>query len=160
MDYREIRRLVKLVESSQINELEIEIESSKVRIVKNSGNLNMPGASSVMMQSPFQPMPLPAVADEADMGESSQVAAPQKQTNIHEVNSPMVGTYYRAPSPEAPPYIQIGDIVKPGQVLCIIEAMKLMNEIECEVSGKIVEIVIEDAQPVEYAQLLLKIELA
>ena len=153
MNFSEIKRLVKLVEASNINELEIEEENSRVRIIKSPttgvANLNrdlivsnQENPASFSFQPSVQPPANPP---------------PQVKTNILEVTSPMVGTFYRAPSPEAPTYVQVGDYVKPGQVLCIIEAMKLMNEIEAEVSGRIIEIAVENAQPVEFGKLLFKI---
>ena len=85
-------------------------------------------------------------------------AAQEVQANMHEVRSPIVGTFYRAPAPDADPYVQVGDIVSPGSVLCIVEAMKLMNEIESDISGKIVKILVENGKPVEYNQPLFLIQ--
>jgi len=148
----EIRRLVKLVEASQISELEIEEENSRIRIIKKlatDGNSQVPVVNDNYVIQTAQPA-VP-VAQEIP-------AAVEQVANYLEIKSPMVGTFYRAPSPEAPSYVQVGDRVKPGQVLCIIEAMKLMNEIECEVSGMVKEISIDNAQPVEFDQVLFKIE--
>jgi len=89
---------------------------------------------------------------------SAPPAAPSLAVRLVDVTSPMVGTFYRAPSPEAPSYVQVGDRIKPGQVLCILEAMKLMNEIEAEVGGRIAEIAVENTEPVEFGQLLFRIE--
>lgn len=146
MNYTEIRKLVKLVEESKISELEIEEENSRVRILKHPVKALVEQAPEIVVQPP--------VATEIPV-----LPAPELPTNQADVDSPMVGTFYRAPSPEAPSYVQIGDRVKPGQVLCIIEAMKLMNEIEAEVAGRVAEISVENAQPVEYGQRLFKIEL-
>ena len=152
MNLVEIRRLVKLVEASQISELEIEEENSRIRIIKKlatDGNSQVPVVNDNYVIQTAQPA-VP-VAQEIP-------AAVEQVANYLEIKSPMVGTFYRAPSPEAPSYVQVGDRVKPGQVLCIIEAMKLMNEIECEVSGMVKEISIDNAQPVEFDQVLFKIE--
>ena len=151
MNISEIRRLVKLVEASDINELEIEEEGARVKIVKRAGN----GLAPVQMTMPVSQVESAAPgAPTADQPESpAQVVDSQVK-----VTSPMVGTFYRAPSPEAPPYVETGDHVKIGQVLCIIEAMKLMNELEAEASGRIVSIAVENAQPVEFGQTLFTID--
>ncbi len=151
MDIKEIKQLIKIVESSNINELEIEEENKKICIKKNSGN-NMVQVQQVPMTSAPMAAPVAASAPPAP-------AAPEvKNDNIYEVRSPMVGTFYRAPSPDADAYTEVGNTVNAGDVLCIVEAMKLMNEIECEVSGKVKEILVENAQPVEYNQVLFLIE--
>lgn len=155
MDLKEIRQLIKLVETSEISEIEIEEKDKKVRISKN-----FTGQVAAIQQV------IPStthVASPALMG--SQPAAPAalpglRPDNIIEVKSPMVGTFYRSASPDSDPYVDIGKAVKMGDVLCIIEAMKLMNEIECEFNGKIVEILVDNAQPVEFNQVLLLIEKA
>lgn len=157
MNFTEIRRLVKLVESSQISELEIEEENTRVRIVKVSESNRTVSMNEMVV--PTAQAPLPAFISAMQTPSSTSGAPlPELKANETFVESPMVGTFYRAPSPEAPSYVNVGDRVKPGQVLCIIEAMKLMNEIESEVSGVIKEILVENAQPVEYGLNLFKIE--
>lgn len=167
MKYSDIKRLVKLVEGSNIAELEVEFEGSKVRIAKNyhSGdhltppiytNYPLPPGSPPT-PSPISPYPIITTGE----SESRKVEVAEERQLVRkaiEVQSPMVGTFYRAPSPEAPPYVEVGDIVRPGQVLCIIEAMKIMNEIEAEVAGKIIEICVDNAQPIEFGQVLFRIE--
>jgi acetyl-CoA carboxylase biotin carboxyl carrier protein len=156
MNIREIRQLIKLVESSEIGELEIVEEGKKLRISKNSKH----ESNGVMAMNPglmnypaaIQAAPPPATADTAAVEETS--AASEYQ----EVRSPMVGTFYRAPSPEADAYVEVGQNVESGQTLCIIEAMKLMNEIESDFSGKITKIMVENAQPVEFNQVLFLLE--
>ncbi len=156
---KEIKKLIELVEASSISELEVTRFGRKVRISKNS-------STTTVTTSPATLAPPPAAVPETPSTETqkeSQAAkpAPEPQAlaeNIYEVKSPMVGTFYRAPAPDADPYVEIGDIVAPNQVLCIIEAMKLMNEIECEVRGKVVEILAENGKPVEYDQVLFRIE--
>lgn len=156
MNFTEIRRLVKLVETSQISELEIEEENTRVRIVKVSESNR---AVSMTDMIPAGSIPAPAIIPPVAMPSPTQAVPPAElKANETIVESPMVGTFYRAASPEAPSYVQVGDRVKPGQVLCIIEAMKLMNEIESEVSGIITEISVENAQPVEFGQKLFKVE--
>jgi len=154
MNLSEIRKLVKLVETSQVNELEIEEEGSRIKIVKgqlaDSNNqyvqaipAGQPNAAMTLIEAPaVAPAAVPEIAEDTS----------------HGINSPMVGTFYSAPSPEAPPYVKVGDQVKPGQVLCIIEAMKLMNEIECEVSGIVTEITVNNAEAVEFSQTLFRIK--
>jgi len=172
MDLKEVRQLIKIVETSDISEIEIEEEGKKLRITKrfpskNGETVVMPAYTQAMPMMPAQqvaqqalpqvqeqPVPVKEEAAPAEKAES----APGK--NIVEVRSPMVGTFYRAPSPDADPYVEIGQTVAVGQTLCIIEAMKLMNEIESEVNGKIVDILVENAQPVEFNQVLFLIEKA
>jgi acetyl-CoA carboxylase biotin carboxyl carrier protein len=159
MNLREIRRLIKMVENSAIDELEIEEEGKKVRISKH----NKQQGEMHHIQIPYQASATPPAAPLADQGPIQQpvAAAPvpeSDQTEYQEIRAPMVGTFYRAPSPDADPYVDVGQDVKTGQTLCIIEAMKLMNEIESEYSGKIVKILVENAQPVEYNQSLFLIE--
>jgi acetyl-CoA carboxylase biotin carboxyl carrier protein len=149
MNPDELRALIRLVEESEIDELEIRRWGKTVRIVKNSGH---PGSAAPA---------LPAVP----AGGNASGAEPEGSTGpagngkpAHEVASPMVGTFYRAPAPEAPPFVEVGDHVRPGQVLCILEAMKLMNELESEVSGVVRKVLVENGQPVEYGQVLFEIE--
>lgn len=165
MNYNDIRRLVKLVETSEIAELEIEEGDGKLRIVKTvqggSGSVSLPQFLSIPQMLPGAipggyPPALAQSGGAAQPQPSQPAALPVRK--LIEVQSPMVGTFYRAPAPEAPPYVDVGDQVKPGKVLCIVEAMKLMNEIECEVTGKIVEILVENAQPVEFGQVLFRID--
>ncbi|RMH23347.1 MAG: acetyl-CoA carboxylase biotin carboxyl carrier protein, partial [Gemmatimonadetes bacterium] len=89
--------------------------------------------------------------------QGADAGAPAAAGNLIDITSPMVGTFYRAPAPDAPPYVEVGSTVKPGDTLCILEAMKLMNELECEVSGTIAEICVENAAPVEYGQVLFRV---
>jgi len=153
MKIAEIRRLIKLVESSGINELEVEEEGSRIRVVKQAS-----GDGYISGQFPQSGQAAPVI--QVDMADAAtptdQSAAPVD--NLVTIDSPMVGTFYRASSPEAPSYVEIGDHVKVGQVLCIIEAMKLMNEIEAEASGTIVEIPVENAEPVEFGQTIFVIK--
>jgi len=153
MDLKEIRQLVKLVETSEISELEIEQKDNKIRIVKNG---IAQGAAQVVQTALPAVAAAPATAPAG--GQAETPAAPQKADNTIEVRSPMVGTFYRAASPDSDPYTDTGKTIKAGDVLCIVEAMKLMNEIESEVSGKVVEILVENGQPVEYNQVLFLIE--
>ena len=157
MDLKEIRQLIKIVESADISEFEIEEEGNKIKISKNfSTNSNQGTNYYQAMMPPMQQAAAPLQAAEA--GQPAAQAA--KKDNIVEVRSPMVGTFYRSPSPDSDPYVDVGKVVKVGDVLCIVEAMKLMNEIESDAAGKIVEILVENAQPIEYNQVLFLIEKA
>jgi len=164
MKPKEIQKLIELVENSDISELEVSRWGRKVRITKSSAvSAAKSSADSVVISSIPPPMqPLPAITAPAPVAtvETIEIPAPAKEPdqNVFEVKSPMVGTFYRAPAPDAVPYVQVGDIVSQNQVLCIIEAMKLMNEIESEVRGRIIEILVENTRPVEYNQVLFKIE--
>ena len=164
MELREIRQLIKLVEKSDIGELEIVENGNKVRITKNnklthdiSSYTNAPVNTvipSALNQIPITPTAIQTTADEQAASESAEL----NTALYHEVRSPMVGTFYRAPSPDADPYVDVGQTVSIGQTLCIIEAMKLMNELESDYAGRIMKILVENAQPVEYNQPLFLIE--
>jgi acetyl-CoA carboxylase biotin carboxyl carrier protein len=154
MDLRKLKTLIDLVSESGISELEVTEGEGKVRIVKNAPPVYVqPPASyapqltsTIPMSGGAAPAPAPAAAPAAPV-------APQG----HVVTSPMVGTFYRAPSPGADPFVQVGDAVKEGQTICIIEAMKLLNEIESDKAGLIKEILVENGQAVEYGQPLFVI---
>jgi acetyl-CoA carboxylase biotin carboxyl carrier protein len=158
MDINLLKKLIKLVEQSEITDFSVHEGDLKVRISKNADRTPHGNQSSQIDNGRLQTQHLPQLPG----SEQTQAAASstQEQTKLHEVKSPIVGTFYRAPSPDADPYIQIGDSVSPGSVLCIVEAMKLMNEIECDAAGKVVKILVENASPVEYNQPLFLIETA
>ncbi len=156
MDLKEIKQLIKIVESANINEIEIEEENKKIKITKVSAQNIAVSSQPVAMAAP---QAAPAALPAAEASAPAPAETP-KNENLVEVRSPMVGTFYRAPSPDADPYTEVGKTVAPGDVLCIVEAMKLMNEIESEVSGKVVEILVENAQPVEFNQVLFLVEKA
>lgn len=151
MDLRKLKTLIDLVSESGVAELEITEGEDRVRIV------NRNGAAPVQVHQPVtvaQPMPVPVPAPE--VAPAPAPTAPQ-QTGTP-LTSPMVGTFYRAPSPGADPFVKIGDTVKKGQVVCIIEAMKLLNEVEADMDGTIKEVCVENGQPVEFGQSLFIIE--
>ncbi len=162
MDIKEIRQLVKMVETSDISEIEIEEEGSKIRITKRfasgNGDVHILPAAPQMAAPMAMPAAPPVAAPVAET--AAPAAEPAQASNLIEVRSPMVGTFYRAPSPDSDPYVEVGSSVSVGQTLCIVEAMKLMNEIEAEQAGKIKEILVENAQPVEYNQVLFLLEKA
>ena len=148
-----IRRLIKIVEESNIESLEYKNWVGSIRITKKLPNgSNGAGAPSNLATYPVPQHAAPAASA------SPFVSATPAEDKLVPIKSPMVGTFYRAPAPDAKPYVELGDIVEPGQVVCIIEAMKLMNEIESEVKGKVVKIPAESGKPVEFGQALFLIE--
>jgi acetyl-CoA carboxylase biotin carboxyl carrier protein len=153
MDVNLLKRLVKLVENSDITEFSIQEGDLKVKISKNSNQSN-----AQFVASPQFSAPQPAAADTSATTVEVNEEAAEPKTHLHEVRSPIVGTFYRAPAPDADAYVSVGDSVSEGSVLCIVEAMKLMNEIESDAGGKIVKILVENATPVEYNQPLFLIE--
>lgn len=153
MNPEEIRALIRLVEESEIDELEIGRWGRTVRIVKRRQGPDAPAAASVP-HGPVHASEVPAAAPGGAGIEGGQDQGAQH----HVVESPMVGTFYRAPAPEAPSFVEVGDSVRVGQTLCILEAMKLMNELQSEVSGTVRKILAENGSPVEYGQPLFEIE--
>ena len=165
IDLRYVKKLIEIIDESTVDSIEITSDKGmKIRISKSPqqrGAVQMatplpipaivPAPAAIGRVTPAQGMPMMAE------GEAAPAAEPPKAPAL-EVKSPMVGTFYKSPEPGAKAYVAVGDRVSKGQVLCIIEAMKIMNEIESEYSGVIREIVVEDAQPVEYGQVLFKID--
>ena len=149
IDYDEIRKLVGLLEEKNLSVFELEVEGLKVKIARNA-----PAPVPVLVAAPAPAAP--ATPEEAVAAEAKAQAI-EAAKGHHLITSPMVGTFYRAPDPTSAPFVDIGDTVKKGQTLCIIEAMKLMNEIEADVDGTIAEIYVENAKPVEFGQKLFAI---
>jgi acetyl-CoA carboxylase biotin carboxyl carrier protein len=156
-----LRGLIDAVDRSGIDTLEINRAGTRIRIAKTPTG----AASFVAHPGGVQPAANPpatqsgAVAAESQTAPTApEVAAPPVPSNLVDVKSPMVGTFYRGPAPDAPPYVEPGSHVSKGQTLCILEAMKLMNELECEVDGIVREVLVEDADPVEFGQVLYRIE--
>jgi len=155
MDLNYVKKLVKLLSESSVDEIEIEEEGKRIRVAKNA--LPAPLAYSAV------PPPTTVIAPPAPSGvggerPSGSPPAAAPAANLHEIKSPIVGTFYRAPGPDAAPFVQVGSSIEAGTVLCIVEAMKLMNEIEADVAGKIVKVLVENGQPVEYDQALFLVE--
>ncbi len=155
MDLKYVKQLLEMVEKSAVNEIELEEKGNKIRITKSAPQ-TMASVPSYQMAMPAPQAPQPAAALPAQKPEPAAPATESKK--YHEVKSPIVGTFYRSPSPDAAPYVNVGSKVKQGDVLCIVEAMKLMNEIESDIAGTIVKINIESGKPVEYGQALFLIE--
>ena len=154
MDLRKLKTLIDLVSESNVSELEITEAEGKVRIVKSGGNVVQQFVAAPMQAAPMQAAPA-AVAAPAAAAPAAE-AAPA--ISGHQVKSPMVGTFYRASSPGAKPFVEVGDQVKEGETLCIIEAMKILNEIEADKSGTVTRILADNGQAVEYGQPLFVIE--
>jgi len=149
MDLRKLKKLIDLVQESGIAELEITEGEEKVRIVKG-------GVVSVSPGSAGAPAAAPAAAPPGLPTAAAPAAAPEAAPAVegHVVKAPMVGTFYRSPSPDAKAFVEVGQAVKEGEVICIIEAMKLMNEIDADAAGTVTAILVENGQPVEYGQPL------
>jgi len=161
MDFKQIQELIKLVNDSNIGEVSVEQKDFKITIRQKEEHVTQVVAS--MQQAPIQALPQQAPQQALPAASAQPAAQTQKQeaaaaTNTITIKSPMIGTFYRRPSPDKPNFVEVGDEVSAGKVVCIIEAMKLFNEIESEVSGKIVKILVEDSSPVEYDQPLFLVE--
>ncbi|HET8699901.1 MAG TPA: acetyl-CoA carboxylase biotin carboxyl carrier protein [Gammaproteobacteria bacterium] len=151
MDIRKVKKLIELLEESGISEIEISEGEESVRISRypQPGTVAAPVVTTVSAPAPAAPAPAPAPPAEP----STPPAA-----RGHQVTAPMVGTFYSGPAPGAKPFVEIGSEVKPGDTLCVIEAMKMMNQIESEVAGKVVSVLVENGNPVEFGQALFIIE--
>jgi acetyl-CoA carboxylase biotin carboxyl carrier protein len=163
IDINYLKQLLEVFDSSTVNELRIEEEGTSIKLSKSARKEE--GQHQGMIPYPFASMPMggggtiTAEVQHASSHADNGVAAPEPPAkNYHEIRSPIVGTFYRSPSPDTPTYVEVGSQVSPGAVLCIVEAMKLMNEIECDSFGKIAKIMVDNGQPVEYNQLLFLIE--
>jgi acetyl-CoA carboxylase biotin carboxyl carrier protein len=155
-----IRKLIKLVEESNIGELEVSGWGQKVRISKKPKEFNQTssdkGTSTIMLEPKAEPV---ITAPAAAPAVSPELVKTMEDTDhLIPIKSPMVGTFYRAPAPDAKPYVELNQQIATGQVVCIIEAMKLMNEIESEVAGRVAKVLVENAKPVEFGQTLFLIE--
>jgi acetyl-CoA carboxylase biotin carboxyl carrier protein len=155
IDLEFLERLIQAIDKSTLDSIEIERGGTRVRLAKTP-----PPALPAAPPPAATPAPAESTTAAGTSGQpvgAPEAAAPQA-SNLKEISSPMVGTFYRSPAPDAPPYVEKGARVSVGDTLCIIEAMKLMNELECDVAGTIVEILVENAQPVEYGQVLFRVD--
>jgi len=149
IDYEEINKIIRLMEEKNLSHFEIEIEGLKIKLSRNT---SLPVAKPVNITPSSQPL-------EVKEGSELQESPPEKkEDNLYYITSPMVGTFYLAPDPSSPPFVETGEEIKKNQVLCIIEAMKLMNEIESDVEGILKEICVENGKPVEYGQKLFAVQ--
>lgn len=155
-----LQEIITIVEQSNVHEVEISSWwGRKIRVTKNASAATMAhSASTMQVETPVAVSPVTVGRDETRATESVPTEVEVESSQFHRISAPIVGTFYRAPSPDASPYINVGDKISAGQVICIIEAMKIMNEIESDVSGVVTEILVDNAQPVEYNQPLVTIE--
>ncbi len=157
MDIKQIQELIKFVHKSGVNEVSNDEKAFKITIKTNQAptvvNATIPAAAPVAAPAPQVSAPAPAAAPAA-----TPAAPAADDSKLITIKSPMIGTFYRSSSPDKPVFVNVGDEIKPGQVLCIVEAMKLFNEIEAEVSGRIVKVLIDNASPIEYDQPLFLVE--
>ena len=147
IDYKEIIKIIDLLEERNLSEFELEIEDLKIKISRVSQKTNS--------QETAPAVPLTGVADGSEI--PVQIESIDDNEELHFITSPMVGTFYRSPDPSSPPFVEKGESVSKNQTLCIIEAMKLMNEIESDVEGEVVEVCVENSRPVEYGEALFGI---
>lgn len=162
MDLKDIQNLIKFVAKSGASEVKLEMDDVKITI--KTGSDHDRGETTYIQQipamaAPQAPMPAAPVVENSASGPSTELAAPvEEASKLITVKSPIIGTFYRKPSPDKPAFKEVGDMVSVGDVLCVIEAMKLFNEIESEVSGKVVKVLVEDSSPVEFDQPLFLID--
>jgi len=156
MDLKQIQDLVKMVNKSNISELTIEEKDIKITIKQKEDKYVTAAPMQAMPQ--MSAMPVAAAPAPSAPAAAAPASAPKAADNLITIKSPMIGTFYRKPAPDKPNFVEEGDEVRNGKVVCVIEAMKLFNEIESEVSGKIVKILVEDSSPVEYDQPLFLVE--
>jgi len=166
LNIHEIRELIKLIDQSSIQEFKLELEGAKVKLTKSSGKETVVVTQSAVPAPVLQAAPAPAAPVAAPVAAPAAAEAPKAapaapaadDANLHKIVSPMVGTFYSAPEPGKPAYVKAGDKVSANKVVCIVEAMKLFNEIEAEVNGEIVKVLVEDGQLVEYGQPLFLVK--
>ncbi len=159
MDFKQIQELIKMINKSNIGELTVEQKDFRLTIKQKEENITQVVAAPAPVAVAAIPQPVaaaPQTAPAAAQEKSKSAEAPA--ANLITIKSPMIGTFYRRSSPDKPLFVEIGDEITPGKVVCIIEAMKLFNEIESEVKGRIVKVLVEDASPVEYDQPLFLVE--
>ncbi len=149
MEIKDLRALYRFMKNTDIEELELEDEKGKVRIKRRP--------TAIQLEPQQRPVAVERVPSEAPPPERVSTG---ERANIKVITSPMVGTFYRAPAPDADPFVDVGASVSPGQVVCIIEAMKIMNEVESEYTGKVVSVLVENGQPVEYGEPLFEVEVS
>ena len=155
MDIRKVKKLIELLDESGISEIEITEGEESVRITRNAPSVAAPVPAYV---TPAYAAPAPEAQPVAPPASAAAAAAPADDSDGYEVTAPMVGTFYAASSPGSPPFVQVGDHVNEGDTLCIVEAMKMMNQIEAEVSGIVKSIRVQSGDPVEYGQILFVID--
>jgi acetyl-CoA carboxylase biotin carboxyl carrier protein len=159
MNQKELKELIEFIIEKGIAEFELERGDVKVKIKRTAETpaVAFPDTRFVAVQAPLAPQPLAVASPPAAKAEEAAAAVAEPEENLHIVRSPIVGTFYESPSPGSPPFVKVGDKLEVGQVLCIVEAMKLMNEIECDVNGELVKKLVNNGQPIEYGQELFAV---
>lgn len=147
MDIKKLEKIVKLLKDHNLQEIEIEEKDSRIKVKRES--------EQVLSKPLSIPQPVPVMESKVV---TEAPAAEKPKSEYHIIKSPMVGTFYKSPATDSPPYVEEGQTVNKGQVLCIVEAMKLMNEIEADIKGKIISVLVENGQPVEYGEPLFELE--
>jgi len=158
MDLKQIHELIKIINKSNIGEISIEDKDGKVTIKQKEEQVVTVAAAPAQVYNVAPQASAPVQQPQVAAPATPSVAATPKADNLITIKSPMIGTFYRKSSPDKPPFVEVGTEVSPGKVVCIIEAMKLFNEIECDVKGRIVKVLVDDASPVEYDQPLFLVE--
>ena len=156
MDPQQIRELIELISRSDFTEFELEGKGFKIKLARRvQGGMHFAAGPELVRAS--ESMPVLAAAAPASAEREKDAAAAAAQDGLVDLNSPIVGTFYRSPSPDAAPYVDVGSRVKKGQTLCIVEAMKVMNEIESEIDAEVVEVLVASGQPVEFGEVLFRL---
>ncbi len=170
MEFKEISDLIKLIGKTNLIEFQLKNGDFELHLLTDKHGKSSPKPGPVSVHNapmpiagagaPIQAQPIaaPVAPSPGETSQEGSGAAAQEKSNLLEIRSPMVGTFYRSATPEKGPYVKVGDMIETGSVVCIVEAMKLFNEIESEISGKIVKVMVEDAAPVEYDQVLFLVE--
>lgn len=158
MKAKEIQDLIDFIAKTGLQEVNVETESFKISVKRSNQPVMETVVSQLPSTTPAQPVQKNVEETIQQQTEAKVITQPKKEENYHTIKSPMIGTFYRSPHPDSPSFINIGDEIKVGSIVCIIEAMKLFNEIESEVAGKIVKVLVENASPVEYDQPLFLVE--
>ncbi len=154
----EVKELIELMKENDVEELIVKNGKQSIEIRKKGAFVQTTSTPIITQSAPIQSVPAPSTTEPANK-ENVDSKKPDETENYHEIKAPLVGTFYRAPAPDKDPFVKVGDEVTPGQTLCIVEAMKNMNEIESDVKGIVKKICVENAQMVEFGQVLFKIEL-
>jgi acetyl-CoA carboxylase biotin carboxyl carrier protein len=158
MDFKQIQELIRLINKSNIGELTVEEKGFKITIKQKQETVQQVMAAPMYAQQQPAIAAVQPAAPTNTAAEKTKPAAETASSNLITIKSPMIGTFYRRASPDKPLFVEVGDEIAPGKVVCIIEAMKLFNEIESEISGKVVKVLVDDASPVEYDQPLYLVE--
>lgn len=159
LSFKELLELLTAIDQTDIAELDLKSGGWELSIRKGSqGTMVIPQSGGAPIAAPVAPAMLPVPIPAPSQAASASAPPPLADSKLIEVKSPMVGTFYRSPAPDESPFVAVGDRISTGQTVCIIEAMKLMNELEAEVSGKVVDILVENAEPVEFGQVLMRVD--